>query len=80
MRVLINFLWVKHLRDNVCVQKSSKYEIHVCIISTKRPGMLKNRNSLLITIFDFMRQRIVKITRESEITITFVRLADIGKQ
>ena len=42
--------------------------------------MLKNRNSLLITIFDFMGQRIVKITRESEITITFVRLADIGKQ
>lgn len=78
MRVLINFLWVKHLRDNVCVQESSKYEI--CIISTKRPGMLKNRNSLLITIFDFMGQRIVKITRESEITITFVRLADIGKQ
>ena len=78
MRVLINFLWVKHLRDNVCVQKSSKYEI--CIISTKRPGMLKSRNSLLITIFDSMRQRIVKITRESEITITFVRLADIGKQ
>lgn len=76
MRVLINFLWVKHLRDNVCVQKSSKYEI--CIISTKRPGMLKSRNSLLITIFDFVR--IVKITRESEITITFVRLADIGKQ